>query len=248
MKTKILAFALVLGIFMLSGCVQSEKGTLVMQMTDAPSALNIEKAFVTVSKIQVHLAVEDENATTESGWITVVEGPKTFDLVAIKDITGFLGETQLNVGKYTQIRLTVDNALVTIDGKESDLTIPSKTVKIVRPFDVVAGETLTLTLDFDAQESIKSTGKETYIMNPTIKILQEKPEMHLGEARRIGAAECAADGTLKETQVYNPNSKTWWIDLEATTPKEGCNPACVVDAVAKTAEVNWRCTGLAPAA
>ncbi len=43
--------------------------------------------------------------------------------------------------------------------------------------------------------------------------------------------------------VYNPNSNTWWIDLDADAP--GCNPACVVNVATKTTEVNWRCTGAA---
>ena len=49
-------------------------------------------------------------------------------------------------------------------------------------------------------------------------------------------------GTLKDTAEYNPNSNTWWIDMTADKPN--CNPACVVDVTTKTAEVNWRCTGV----
>jgi hypothetical protein len=67
--------------------------------------------------------------------------------------------------------------------------------------------------------------------------------MTLEEARQIAATgECAETGKLKDQTVYNENSGTWWIDLDASKP--GCNPACVVDVETKTAEVNWRCTGL----
>jgi len=62
---------------------------------------------------------------------------------------------------------------VTIDGTEYDLTIPSKTVKLVKPFNIVENQTTTLTLDFIANESIKSAGKDKYVMNPTIKVIQE---------------------------------------------------------------------------
>ena len=55
-------------------------------------------------------------------------------------------------------------------------------------------------------------------------------------------SECTKEGTLTEQIHYNYNSKTWWIDLEL--PKQGCNPACVVNLEKKTAEINWRCTGL----
>ncbi len=175
MKSNLLIAILVLGTVGLSGCVQSETGTLVMQMTDAPADLNIEKALVTISNVEVHLAGanEDVNATNETGWFTVVKEERTFDLVKIKDVKELIGKSDLKAGKYTQIRLNVNKALVTIDGTEYDLTIPSKTIKLVKPFNIVENQTTTLTLDFDAKESIKSAGKDKYVMNPTIKVIQE---------------------------------------------------------------------------
>ena len=175
MKTKLLIAILIIGTVGLSGCVQSETGTLVMQMTDAPADLNIEKALVTISNVEVHLAGanEDMNATNETGWFAIVKEEKTFDLIKIKDVKELIGTSELKAGKYTQIRLNVDKALVSIDGTEYDLTIPSKTVKLIKPFDIVEKQTTTLTLDFDAKESINSQGKDKYVMNPTIKVIQE---------------------------------------------------------------------------
>ncbi len=175
MKGNFLIAILVLVTVGLSGCVQSNTGTLVMQITDAPADLNIEKALVTISNVEVHLAGanEDANATNETGWFTVVKEEKTFDLIKIKDVKELIGSSDLKAGKYTQIRLNVDKALVTIDGTEYALTIPSKTVKLVKPFDIVEKQTTKLTLDFDAKESIKSAGKDKYVMTPTIKVIQE---------------------------------------------------------------------------
>jgi hypothetical protein len=160
-------------VLLISSCAQKPTGTLVMQITDAP--LNIERALVTISGVGVHLAAEGEkeNETTETGWFTVVSEPKTFDLIAIKDVKELLGSTELNAGKYTQIRLNVDKSIITIDGKEYDLTIPSKAIKLIKPFTIEAGKTTTLTLDFDVKESVKSTGKDKYVMRPTIKVIQE---------------------------------------------------------------------------
>jgi hypothetical protein len=68
------------------------------------------------------------------------------------------------------------------------------------------------------------------------------------EARQIAAAsECRAAGTLLEQAFYNDSSDTWWIDLAPTTPNPICHPACVVWAMERRAEVNWRCTGALPA-
>ncbi len=52
-------------------------------------------------------------------------------------------------------------------------------------------------------------------------------------------SECTKEGTLTEEIHYNQNSKTWLIDLEL--PKQGCDPACVINLEEKTAEINWRC-------
>lgn len=57
-------------------------------------------------------------------------------------------------------------------------------------------------------------------------------------------SECAQEGGLTDTYMCNENTGTWWIDLDIE--KEGCSPACVVDVNDKTAEINWRCTGLLP--
>ncbi|MDO8727736.1 MAG: DUF4382 domain-containing protein [Candidatus Methanoperedens sp.] len=176
MKNNLLIAVLVIGMVgLISGCVQSQTGTLVMQITDAPTDLNIEKASVTISNVEVHLAGtnEDANATNETGWFTIVKEERTFDLIKVKDVNELIGKSDLEAGKYTQIRLNIDKALVSINGTEYDLTIPSKTVKLVRPFNIVENQTTTLTLDFDAKESIKSAGKDKYIMNPTIKVIQE---------------------------------------------------------------------------
>ena len=168
MNSKILlATLLVLGIAV-SGCTTTTgTGNLVLQITDQPN-LNIEKADVTISDVQVHVA----DAGNESGWFTVVEESQTFDLVAIKDVKAFLGGSELAVGRYTRIRLSVDKALVTINGTEYNLTIPSNTVKLVKDFEIEENKTTILTLDFDAQQSIHSTGQsDKYIMRPTIIVI-----------------------------------------------------------------------------
>ncbi len=57
-------------------------------------------------------------------------------------------------------------------------------------------------------------------------------------------SDCMQEGNLTDTIVYNEYTETWWIDFDIEIP--GCNPACVVSEETKTAEINWRCTGLIP--
>jgi hypothetical protein len=146
-------------------------GTLVMQLTDAPG-LNITEALVDISQVTVHYGGTDQNDTNGT-WTTVVNETQTFDLIQLQDATEVLGGVELTAGWYTQIRLYVDSALVTIDGVQYDLKISSKNVKLITPFMVQNNETLTLTLDFDVQKSVHETGNGKYIMRPTIKVIQE---------------------------------------------------------------------------
>ncbi|HPS28507.1 MAG TPA: hypothetical protein PLX10_01585, partial [Candidatus Paceibacterota bacterium] len=59
----------------------------------------------------------------------------------------------------------------------------------------------------------------------------------------VSTSACLKEGKLLEQHFCNEGGY-WWIDFKPTTAHKGCNPACVVDIVNKTAEINWRCTGL----
>jgi hypothetical protein len=200
-KTYILALVVVLAlsVIFLNGCANTQttsQGILALSITDATSELNISEALVTVSKIQVHKAIldnesdlneteineTDENETDtnqtdneldEGSWITILSESKTFDLVTLQDARDVLGNISLESGKYTQIRLTVESAVIMIDGKSYNLTVPSEKIKIVRPFEIVDGNVTDLTLDFDLFESVHQAGSK-YVMNPTIKLLNEE--------------------------------------------------------------------------
>jgi hypothetical protein len=64
------------------------------------------------------------------------------------------------------------------------------------------------------------------------------------EARAIAENICIKGGEALLAGRYNENSKTWWFDANLNATRQGCNPACVVSEETKTAEINWRCTGL----
>jgi len=61
----------------------------------------------------------------------------------------------------------------------------------------------------------------------------------------IGMKMAIDEGDFTDKYFYNPNSKTWWIDLKMKPEFENklCNPACVIFEDTKAVEINWRCTG-----
>lgn len=68
-------------------------------------------------------------------------------------------------------------------------------------------------------------------------------KLSLSEAKEIAIQGQCGD-KLEDTYICNEGTGTWWIDLDIQ--KEGCSPACVINVETKTAEINWRCTGLIP--
>jgi len=167
----LIAVLIIIGATFFTGCINTEKGTLLLKITDAPGDLNISEALVTISSIGVHIAAGGNNSSAK--WITVINESQQFDLILLENVTDIIGSETLEMGIYTQIRLNVDEALVTIDGVQYDLEIPSKTVKLVHQFIIAPDIITTLILDFDVQESVHKTGSDKYIMQPTIKVIQE---------------------------------------------------------------------------
>ena len=103
----------------------------------------------------------------------------TLDLVELaktKDVAK-LGITDLAEGKYTEIRLYISGATATLaDGSTVDLTILGKDniVRVVRPFTVVAGQTTTLTMDFDAQHAVIKAGDQYHLKPVVARLLEAK--------------------------------------------------------------------------
>jgi hypothetical protein len=89
-----------------------------------------------------------------------------------------------------------------------------------------------------------SVGVSKYFKVVDGKIIAIDLKIGEAEARTIAEKSCIKGGEALGEGSYNENSETWWFDANLNTTKEGCNPACVVSAQTKTAEINWRCTGL----
>ncbi len=176
------------------------KGRLKIYLTDlsekykANDSETYSAVYITISKIQVHLAGEDEE--TEGEWIKLElkNGETIFDLIELKNegLSVLLSEVELEPGKYTQIRLFVTDASILIETEEIkedsklievtdevpsdaiDVEIPSvyqTGLKLIHPFEIVDGEETVLTIDFDAEKSVVKTGNGEYKLKPVIKVI-----------------------------------------------------------------------------
>ncbi len=93
-----------------------------------------------------------------------------------------------------------------------------------------------------------SVGKSFYIQydknSGQISELIKTITMTEAQAKVIAENTCIKGGESLAPGYYNEGTKTWWFDANLNSTREGCNPACVVSEDTKTAEINWRCTGL----
>jgi len=158
---------MILAITLVSACTGAPTqptGTVEFRATDAPPK-GVLSIMVTTRNIQIHKADAPEDS-----WITVVSQEKTFDLVAIQGAEVFLGSENVSSGNYTQIRLDVTKVIVTLDGKDITAKLPSDKLKVVRPWEVKAGQKTILTLDFDADKFVVLTGNDQAQVKPVIKL------------------------------------------------------------------------------
>lgn len=127
---------------------------------------------------------------SDAGWLVVAEPNKTYNLLALQNgITEELGETNISVGKYTQMRLVLGNTedngtnilgnphpfanyVIFVDGSDTaELDTPSSTIKKNHNFEIIEAGLITMTIDFDANKSItEAGGSGNYILNPVIDV------------------------------------------------------------------------------
>lgn len=143
-------------------------GTVDVRVTDQANG-EITAIVITATDLRVNQA----SGETEGVWLTVVEGEHTFDLLQVVGKEQSLGLSELAPGTYNQIRMDIQGVVITRGGEEIVGEVPSSVLRIVRPFEVIAGQTTVLTFDFDADRSVVAAG-DRLVLKPTVKLLVRK--------------------------------------------------------------------------
>ncbi len=76
------------------------------------------------------------------------------------------------------------------------------------------------------------------------EVIEVINKFEMSEALNIAERDCSTGIVETHEAFYNDATKTWWFNFKPNEPNKLCNPACVVGEETKTAEINWRCTGL----
>jgi len=211
----------------------NDTGTLTLSLTDAASD-EYRAVYITISEVRAQLAEEgsdgdvDEDNPDTTDWEVVTSKAGTYNLLElVNGVMEQLGVTELATGHYPQMRLylgdTPDdttnilgeahpyaNYVVTSGDDYQELKVPSgyqSGVKLVNAFDIEAGVTKELVLDFDVLKSIVSAGNSgNLILKPTIKVIDviNRPVVTGVVYEADGATPIA--GAYVSAQIYDPTA------------------------------------------
>ena len=189
-------------------------GTLQLLVTDKPYPVDlITSAEVSVSEVRVHDAdAADTQNDGDTGWTTIYDGDKTFDLIDLQNgRTDLLADANLPAGNYDQMRLIVTGGRVVLtDDSEFDLTVPSGEqtgIKLHFDFTVAEGDSTVLLLDVDLSRAFTPVPAGKIADPATIREFKFQPSLgmrliNLLEAGSIaGTVTDAADAPLESVLV-----------------------------------------------
>ena len=157
-------------------------GSVGVSITDAP-ACGFDAVNVTVRQIRIHRNSAASNSA--AGWADINLTPaRKINLLDLNNgVLENLGETALETGQYTQVRLVLvpntgghvaNSVVLTGPATEVALDTPSAVqsgIKLIHPFNVRGNERTDLLLDFDACKSIVTRGNGSYALKPVIRII-----------------------------------------------------------------------------
>ncbi len=178
---------------------ETKDGVGVVQVFLTDAAADYKAVYVTVQEVRINkTSCEDDTNTTqeanstqecESGWITVAEPNKTYDLLSLQNgVIASLGETNVSTGTYTQLRFILGdtaeanatnilgdehpyaNYLVLTGDDVAELKIPSDKLQIKHTFEVTQNIPYEMLIDFDANKSIQQQGNGSWKLLPVISV------------------------------------------------------------------------------
>ena len=151
-------------------------GSVALLLTDAPSDI-FEEINITVVKAEL---------MSDDGRVTIFQGKRTFNLLDLTDARIFAIREGIPSGSYNKIRLTLKDKgieLVDYNGSNNPANydyyypkLPGNNKLDLNPrgkFHVIAGETLVIQIDMDANKSIhivKKGKKDEYNFRPVVFI------------------------------------------------------------------------------
>ncbi len=154
--------------------IVADTGVLEIRVTDAP-AYDISAVHVTISNIEVH-RIDQSNAKNNqeiaegTGWETAIEESRTFELLELRGINAVLDSIEFEAGRYDQIRMNIEEVMVTVDDKTISARLSGDQLEVMGSFDIEDSTRTVVTMDFDAAESVLITSEGKVIFEPVVTV------------------------------------------------------------------------------
>jgi hypothetical protein len=144
----VLAALLISSVYMLGvpfPSLEEQTGTLIVLLTDAP--VNITHLNITIDSFSVH----HKNETWMDMPFVDDKDEIYFDLLRLFNVTMELSNTEMPIGNYTKMRMTIKTANATfVNGDTVDLTVPSGKIDIIIHFEIENDDTTIVLIDMQA--------------------------------------------------------------------------------------------------
>ncbi|CAN5450863.1 hypothetical protein BH09BAC1_BH09BAC1_07650 [soil metagenome] len=209
--------AVVLSMMVLAvSCNKDDKGdmggqaNMQVRMTDAPGPY-----------VAVNVDVQAVEMSTDQGWVSMNVHGGIYNLLDYRGgVDTLIAYGPINAGRVEQIRLILGpNNTIVVGPATYDLETPSAEqsgLKLNVHTNVVAGESYTILLDFDAARSIVETGSGKYILKPVIRtILEANTGVIIGDLgiSAAGSLVYAINGTDTTGTVANATGNFYFGGL-----------------------------------
>jgi hypothetical protein len=135
-----------------------------------PEVDGLTQIVVTIARIEAKVDRDDRDS-----WVTVVNGPRTIDLLSLQGASfASLGIGQLPGGETDALRLVIDDAgsnyVVTATGQTLPLVIGQATIRVAGDFDEQPCAAGFLTLEFAGKPSIELRTDGAFVLRPVIRL------------------------------------------------------------------------------
>lgn len=144
----------------------SDKGTLTILITDKP--VELKYLNITIDWVRIH----DQDGNWHYLVLKTAPEPFYFDLLALRDVSTTLSETEIPAGDYTMIWMHILKANATYpDDTCVDLRVPSDTIKVfLNPhLKVESGGQVTVLIDLQPDDLSSIAISQSLNLRPVVK-------------------------------------------------------------------------------
>lgn len=140
-------------------------GTTLFSISDSPTVSTIDSLNITVNSAMVQ--------STSGKWYTIIDTPKSYNLVALRNISQILAGANLSAGSYDQLVLSLANVSAVVNNQSVNVFLPNSDLKIIGTFNISPSSNSTswVNLDVNLEKSLFITPNGGVVLLPVITLM-----------------------------------------------------------------------------